>query len=169
MSTKPPEKNRLIFFLACHDWFVGIMKPIFQFLAFSCLVSQIYSENSTTEKEIKGHLLNHPACKNDLLALSKYCGLSSQDMEDDFATLTCAQNLPPEKFEAISETCEQVLWRFKLNLTTSPIFLEQIDKACSRDAEFLDSCKHRFPGKKYFKDFLKKKDWNIQCISAFGI
>ena len=74
------------------------------------------------------------------------CGLSSEEMENDFAALSCAQNLPPEKFSAISETCEQVLWRFKLNLTTSSMFLAQIDKACSRDTEKLNSCKNRYPG-----------------------
>ena len=74
------------------------------------------------------------------------CGLSAEEMENDFAALSCAQNLPPEKFSAISETCEQVLWRFKLNLTTSSMFLAQIDKACSRDTEKLNSCKNRYPG-----------------------
>ena len=37
---------------------------------------------------------------------------------NDFLALTCAQNRPlPEYEDAISETCEQVLWKFKYDLT----------------------------------------------------
>ena len=67
--------------------------------------------------------------------------------ENDFAALSCAQNLSPERFKDIPETCEQVLWRFKMNLTQSSIFLDQIEKACSRDVEKVNGCKNRYPGK----------------------
>jgi hypothetical protein len=66
-------------------------------------------------------------------------------MENDFATLSCAQNRPPDKFEAVSETCEQVLWNFKMNLTKSKMFLEQIEKACARDTDRLTGCKNSYP------------------------
>ncbi len=66
-------------------------------------------------------------------------------MQNDFAALTCAQNRPPEKFEAISETCEQVLWGFKFNLTKSKLFLDQIHKACARDTDALGPCEHNNP------------------------
>lgn len=75
-------------------------------------------------------------------------------MENDFATLTCAQNLPPDQFEAITETCEQVLWRFKLNLTTSPIFLHQIENACARDADKMHNCRNQFPGNENAGNFM---------------
>ena len=67
--------------------------------------------------------------------------------ENDFAALSCAQNLSPERFKDIPETCEQVLWRFKMNLTESSMFLDQIEKACSRDVEKVNGCKNRYPGK----------------------
>ena len=76
------------------------------------------------------------------------------DLENDFAALTCAQNRPPEQFEALTETCEQVLWVFKLNLTTSPIFLNQIEVECSRDKEIIDNCKNRFPAKENAGHFM---------------
>ena len=76
------------------------------------------------------------------------------DLENDFAALTCAQNRPPEQFEALTETCEQVLWVFKLNLTTSPIFLNQIEVECSRDKEVIDNCKNRFPAKENAGHFM---------------
>ena len=82
------------------------------------------------------------------------CGLTKEDLQNDFAALTCAQDRPPEQFEAISETCEQVLWRFKLNLTTSSVFLHQIDKACSRDREKLEDCKNTHPGKENAGHFM---------------
>ncbi len=72
--------------------------------------------------------------------------MTEEDLKNDFAALSCAQDLPPEKFEAISETCEQVLWRFKLNLTQSSIFIHQIEKACSRDMDKVNLCRNRFPG-----------------------
>ena len=41
-----------------------------------------------------------------------------QVRNNDFLALTCAQNRPlPEYENAISETCEQVLWKFKYDLT----------------------------------------------------
>ena len=66
--------------------------------------------------------------------------------ENDFAALSCAQNLSPERFKDIPETCEQVLWRFKMNLTQSSMFLDQIENACSRDVEKVNGCKNRYPG-----------------------
>ena len=89
-----------------------------------------------------------------VLLLYFRCGLSKEEMENDFAALSCAQNLPPEKFNAISETCEQVLWRFKMNLTKSSMFMEQIDKACARDSEKLNSCKNRYPSKENAGHFM---------------
>ena len=76
------------------------------------------------------------------------CQITKEDMaENDFAALSCAQNLSPERFKDIPETCEQVLWRFKMNLTESSMFLDQIEKACSRDVEKVNGCKNRYPGK----------------------
>ena len=86
---------------------------------------------------------NYRLTKKTNIASFFSCGLSKMDLENDFAALTCAQNRPPEQFEAITETCEQVLWVFKLNLTTSPIFLNQIEVECSRDKEMIDNCKNR--------------------------
>ena len=80
--------------------------------------------------------------------------MTKMDLENDFAALTCAQNRPPEQFEALTETCEQVLWVFKLNLTTSPIFLNQIEVECSRDKEVIDNCKNRFPAKENAGHFM---------------
>ena len=114
-------------------------------------VSEITCQNTSAEaisdqKPVKtGKLVNHPACRNDLLALANECRMTQNDFENDFAALTCAQSLPPEKFTAISETCEQVLWRFKLDMTKSPIFLEEIERNCERDQEKLRSCKNRYP------------------------
>ena len=82
------------------------------------------------------------------------CGLNKDDLQNDFAALACAQDRNPEQFEAISETCEQVLWRFKLNLTTSSVFLNQIDKACLRDREKLEDCKNTHPGKENAGHFM---------------
>ena len=34
-----------------------------------------------------------------------------------------------------------------MNLTESSMFLDQIEKACSRDVEKVNGCKNRYPGK----------------------
>jgi hypothetical protein len=54
------------------------------------------------------HLADHPACQKDLSALAPLCKLTADEMKNDFAALVCVQQRPPEQFEAVSETCEQV-------------------------------------------------------------
>ena len=147
----------------CHKIFRGIshetkMKYLIPLLLIlSQLVSNIQSQDTQTEDSSskngkdtevgkgRGTLINHPACRKDFLALSDECQMAKSDFENDFAALTCAQSLTQEKFEFISETCEQVLWRFKLNMTKSPIFLKQIEKACDRDKDRLKMCSNQFP------------------------
>lgn len=119
-------------------------------LFFSCFVLFLISVKAKSVEETgdasqKGQLINHPACKRDLLALTPRCGLKEADMENDLAVLSCAQDRPPDEFQAVSDTCEQVLWRYKFNLTKSDVFVEQIRKICSRDQERLAPCEHNYP------------------------
>ena len=153
-----PHKSAFLVFLAI--------------LGLKAISAQNEEERSKSAVPGSGLLVNHPACQSDILALSKRyfsildqsskfiqfftfsCGLTKDDLQNDFAALACAQDRPPEQFEAISETCEQVLWRFKLNLTTSTVFLNQIDKACSRDRQKLEDCKNTHPGKENAGHFM---------------
>jgi len=48
-------------------------------------------------------------------------------MKNDFAALMCVQQRPPEQFEAISETCEQVLWTYKNELTKGGHLIQQVE------------------------------------------
>ena len=80
-----------------------------------------------TSKPLAVHLSEHPACAKDLAALATRCQLSPEEMRNDFAALVCVQQRPPEQFEAITETCEQVLWTFKNELTKGGKFIQQVE------------------------------------------
>ncbi len=54
--------------------------------------------------------------------------MSPEEMKNDFAALMCVQQRPPEQFEAVTETCEQVLWAFKNDLTKGGKFIQQVEE-----------------------------------------
>ena len=71
-------------------------------------------------------LVDRPACKDDLIELHKSCGASRQEMRDnDVIALICAQNTEDN---GLTDTCQQVLWKFKLDLTQGDQFLQRIQK-----------------------------------------
>ena len=80
-----------------------------------------------TSKPLAVHLSEHPACAKDLAALASRCQLTPEEMKNDFAILVCVQQRPPDPFEAITETCEQVLWTFKNQLTKGGKFIQQVE------------------------------------------
>ncbi len=57
--------------------------------------------------------------------------LTPEEMKNDFAALMCVQQRPPEQFEAVTETCEQVLWTYKNELTKGGHLIQQVEEVKS--------------------------------------
>ena len=96
---------------------------------------------STAEtKPLQTHLADHPACQKDLSALASRCQLTQEEIKNDFAALMCVQQRSPEQFEAISETCEQVLWTYKNQLTKGGHLIQQVEEVLITDIHSMMSC-----------------------------
>lgn len=87
-------------------------------------------EQPASPKPLQTHLADHPACQTDLAALATRCHLTQEEIKNDFAALMCVQQRSPEQFEAISETCEQVLWTYKNELTKGGHLIQQVEEVC---------------------------------------
>ena len=96
---------------------------------------------STAEtKPLQTHLADHPACQKDLSALASRCQLTQEEIKNDFAALMCVQQRSPKQFEAISETCEQVLWTYKNQLTKGGHLIQQVEEVLITDIHSMMSC-----------------------------
>ena len=100
---------------------------MFPYLSCFILVAIIkYSAQSTDV--LTKPISKQEECKSDVPVLLQMCELHENEIENNWAFLDCLDKIPPEK--KISDTCENLVWRFKLDVTRTDYFLEEAKKVC---------------------------------------
>ncbi|TMS33553.1 hypothetical protein L596_001282 [Steinernema carpocapsae] len=75
-----------------------------------------------------GALIGQPACAADL---RKYC--ETRHLESDMAALECLQDAGYNETITLSEQCEQLVWEFKVSITTDERFRKAIVDFCKEE------------------------------------
>ena len=84
------------------------------------------------EKEVGAVKLGRTAeCRADVTVLQQLCGLEEADLDNNWAILDCIDHLPEEK--RLSDSCENAVWNFKLEITKKDYFLKQAKEICPND------------------------------------
>ena len=106
-----------------------MMKPQFIFL----VTISIYSVQCTILQKV---IAKQDECKKDIPILQNMCEIHDADIEDNWVLLDCIDKIPPEK--KISDSCENLVWSFKFEITKSDHFLDEAQKVCGDE----DFCAH---------------------------
>ena len=84
------------------------------------------------EKEVGAVKLGRTAeCRADVTVLQQLCGLEEADLDNNWAILDCIDHLPEEK--RLSDSCENAVWNFKLEITKKDYFLKKAQEICPED------------------------------------
>ena len=88
-------------------------------------------------------IAKHEDCKKDIPILQNMCELHDTEIDDNWTLLDCLDKIPPEK--KISDSCENLVWNFKLAVTRADHFLDEAKKVC-KDENFCEHEKSSEPG-----------------------
>jgi len=115
---------------------------MYQYVGIVFLLSHLQScassPGSQEKKPEEERLARKAECHDDMAALQQICGLTEADLDNNWVVLDCIDHLPAEK--RLSDSCENTVWNFKVEITKKDHFLSQAKEICPQDD--ISKCDH---------------------------
>eukprot|EP00092_Neocalanus_flemingeri_P071922 GFUD01088424.1.p1 GENE.GFUD01088424.1~~GFUD01088424.1.p1 ORF type:complete len:1134 (-),score=335.63 GFUD01088424.1:2263-5664(-) len=107
-------------------------------------ISLIFATCTNSENLENDPIAKHPDCKKDVQVLQNMCEIRDEDLGNNWAILDCIDSLPDDK--QISESCDNHVWKFKLEVTKQDVFLDQAKEICGDDVKVCSEEENSEPG-----------------------
>jgi len=117
------------------------MRRIYFNIFFIVIVLAAFANSESLEND---PIAKHEDCKKDVQVLQNLCEIRDEDLDNNWAILDCIDSLPADK--QISESCENHVWKFKLEVTRQDVFLDQAKEVCGDDVKVCREEENSEPG-----------------------